>query len=219
MLKCASRARRKVISFSRNLYKCNSNHGLNYSYALSRNFSSSSGSEENDVVVIGDGRLSSYAASIKASAQLGLKTTYIQKRGTFNVGPISSQVLGCSETSSWGSQVRGISYQIHHERNSMIEEELDPFSLVADELSIVANRLRAMVVAEVPKLASAAEYFFKMGVEGKRFRPTVLLLMASAFNIDLPKSVPDGVTDSSPSELRTRQQCIAEITEMIHVSS
>ncbi|KAF5207408.1 Geranyl diphosphate synthase, partial [Thalictrum thalictroides] len=43
--------------------------------------------------------------------------------------------------------------------------------------------------------------------------------MASAFNIDLPKSVPDGVTDSSPSELRTRQQCIAEITEMIHVAS
>ncbi|KAL5725098.1 Kinesin-like protein KIN-8B [Ranunculus cassubicifolius] len=29
-----------------------------------------------------------------------------------------------------------------------------------------------MVVAEVPKLASAAEYFFKMRVEGKRFRPT-----------------------------------------------
>ncbi|KAF5185955.1 Solanesyl-diphosphate synthase 1 protein [Thalictrum thalictroides] len=132
---------------------------------------------------------------------------------------IGSKVLGCSEISSWDSQVRGISHQIHHERNSAIEEELDPFSLVADELSIVANRLRAMVVAEVPKLASAAEYFFKMGVEGKRFRPTVLLLMASAFNIDLPKLAPDGVSDSSPSELRTRQQCIAEITEMIHVAS
>jgi len=26
---------------------------------------------------------------------------------------------------------------------------------------------------QVPKLATAAEYFFKMGVEGKRFRPTV----------------------------------------------
>ncbi|KAF6140501.1 hypothetical protein GIB67_031144 [Kingdonia uniflora] len=55
-----------------------------------------------------------------------------------------------------------------------LKEDLDPFSLVADELSILANRLRAMVVAEVPKLASAAEYFFKMGVEGKRFRPTLL---------------------------------------------
>lgn len=26
---------------------------------------------------------------------------------------------------------------------------------------------------QVPKLSSAAEYFFKVGVEGKRFRPTV----------------------------------------------
>ena len=30
-----------------------------------------------------------------------------------------------------------------------IQGSVDPFSLVADELSIVANRLRAMVVAEV----------------------------------------------------------------------
>ncbi|XP_020598625.1 solanesyl-diphosphate synthase 1, mitochondrial-like, partial [Phalaenopsis equestris] len=101
-------------------------------------------------------------------------------------------------------------------------EASDPFALVADELSILANRLRKMVVAEVPKLASAAEYFFKLGVEGKRFRPTVLLLMASA--IDMPAHAMAGLsTDGGPStmpsssnDLRARQQCIAEITEMIH---
>ncbi|XP_059668763.1 solanesyl diphosphate synthase 3, chloroplastic/mitochondrial isoform X2 [Cornus florida] len=76
-----------------------------------------------------------------------------------------------------------------------------------------------MVVAEVPKLASAAEYFFKMGVEGKRFRPTVLLLMATALNVHIPGPAPDGVVDTLSTELRTRQQCIAEITEMIHVAS
>ncbi|MCL7032950.1 hypothetical protein MKW94_012927 [Papaver nudicaule] len=102
--------------------------------------------------------------------------------------------------------------------SSLVEEPTDPFSLVADELSLIGNRLREMVVAEVPKLASAAEYFFKMGVEGKRFRPTVLLLMASALNVSLPGSVPDAVANFS-NELRTRQQCIAEITEMIHVAS
>ena len=99
----------------------------------------------------------------------------------------------------------------------VFQEQLDPFSLVADELSVLANRLRSMVIAEVfilffctchiclvpiiwlsfliipiwydaikfgfkfhlqvPKLASAAEYFFKMGVEGKRFRPTVTAIM------------------------------------------
>ncbi|OWM70468.1 hypothetical protein CDL15_Pgr011944 [Punica granatum] len=101
-----------------------------------------------------------------------------------------------------------------------LKEQLDPFSLVADELSILANRLRAMVVAEVPKLASAAEYFFRMGVEGKRFRPTVLLLMSTALNVSIHKPPPDTIMgDTMTAELRVRQQSIAEITEMIHVAS
>ncbi|PPD75963.1 hypothetical protein GOBAR_DD27113 [Gossypium barbadense] len=100
-----------------------------------------------------------------------------------------------------------------------LQEQLDPFSLVSDELSLVANRLRAMVIAEVPKLASAAEYFFRLGVEGKRFRPTVLLLMATALNVHIPEPVGGGVGDTVATELRTRQQSIAEITEMIHVIS
>ncbi|XP_045827749.1 solanesyl diphosphate synthase 3, chloroplastic/mitochondrial [Trifolium pratense] len=111
-------------------------------------------------------------------------------------------------------------YQIHQHSSSLVEDELDPFSLVADELSHIGNKLREMVVAEVPKLASAAEYFFKMGVEGKRFRPTVLLLMSTALNLPIPKAPPPmehGGTTSS--DLRSRQQRIAEITEMIHVAS
>ncbi|KMZ74551.1 Solanesyl-diphosphate synthase 3, chloroplastic/mitochondrial [Zostera marina] len=110
----------------------------------------------------------------------------------------------------------------HHvceEKSSSVEESLDPFSLVADELSAVGNRLRAMVVSEVPKLASAAEYFFKMGVEGKRFRPTVLLLMASALNAPVVQGATEGVFHGFSKELRARQQSIAEITEMIHVAS
>ncbi|THG02506.1 hypothetical protein TEA_020767 [Camellia sinensis var. sinensis] len=99
------------------------------------------------------------------------------------------------------------------------EEQLDPFSLVENELYILASRLRSMVVAEVPKLASAAEYFFKMGVEGKRFRPTVLLLMATALNVPIPEPASVGVGDAIATELRIRQQRIAEITEMIHVAS
>lgn len=137
-----------------------------------------------------------------------------------NASNLNSKVLGCRESFFWGSHgLHDIRYQIDQEGNSPAVETLDPFSLVADELSIVASRLRAMVVAEVPKLASAAEYFFKMGVEGKRFRPTVLLLMASALNVPLSQSAADGVFHSLPNELRSRQQCIAEITEMIHVAS
>ncbi|XP_031131409.1 solanesyl diphosphate synthase 3, chloroplastic/mitochondrial isoform X2 [Ipomoea triloba] len=76
-----------------------------------------------------------------------------------------------------------------------------------------------MVIAEVPKLASAAEYFFRMGVEGKRLRPTVVLLMATALNAPVPRSPSEVAVDFSSKEVRTRQQCIAEITEMIHVAS
>ncbi|MED6221060.1 Solanesyl diphosphate synthase 3, chloroplastic/mitochondrial [Stylosanthes scabra] len=99
--------------------------------------------------------------------------------------------------------------------------EVDPFSKVADELSLVANNLRARVVAEVPELASSAEYFFRMGVEGKRFRPTVLLLMSTALNLSTPKPPHHFEHGRSrvASDLRTRQQRLAEITELIHVAS
>ncbi|XP_043703070.1 solanesyl-diphosphate synthase 1, mitochondrial-like isoform X1 [Telopea speciosissima] len=134
--------------------------------------------------------------------------------------PSTDRVWGYGETNRLDSHaIHGVGYQVHNERSSIIEEQVDPFSLVAEELSILANRLRAMVIAEVPKLASATEYFFKMGVEGKRFRPTVLLLMATALNMPIPKPASDGVIDTLSDELRKRQQCIAEITEMIHAAS
>ncbi|KAK1282714.1 hypothetical protein QJS10_CPB22g00112 [Acorus calamus] len=132
----------------------------------------------------------------------------------------ASKVLGCRQSYIWGSRAfHDALYQVHHEKSSTVEEPMDPFSLVADELSLVANKLRSMVVAEVPKLASAAEYFFKIGVEGKRFRPTVLLLMATALNMRMSESIADDVINSLSKDLRARQQCIAEITEMIHVAS
>ncbi|KAK4440195.1 Solanesyl diphosphate synthase 3, chloroplastic/mitochondrial [Sesamum alatum] len=132
----------------------------------------------------------------------------------------SREVLGCRVIYSWvSSAISSVGQQAHIQSSSAVEEQLDPFSLVADELSILANRLRSMVVAEVPKLASAAEYFFKMGVEGKRFRPTVLLLMATALDVQIPRHPADAAIDALSAELRTRQQCIAEITEMIHVAS
>jgi len=66
-----------------------------------------------------------------------------------------------------------------------------------------------MVVAEVPELTSAAGYFFSAGAEGKRTCPTVLLLMASAMEM----------TDDLENRPRARQMRVAEITEMIHISS
>lgn len=47
----------------------------------------------------------------------------------------------------------------------------------------------------------------------------VLLLMASALNLNMPipESAADSVLQGMLKETRARQQCIAEITEMIHV--
>ncbi|CAO2838388.1 unnamed protein product [Amaranthus hypochondriacus] len=91
----SSIARRKSTLISRNL--CNSTDSLRYTLSLS-SFSRyfSSGSDENDVVVIGGGP-GGYVAAIKA-AQLGLKTTCVEKRGTLggtclNVGCIPSKAL------------------------------------------------------------------------------------------------------------------------------
>eukprot|EP00897_Mesotaenium_endlicherianum_P004022 jgi/Mesen1/3648/ME000200S02730 len=90
------------------------------------------------------------------------------------------------------------------------DSPVDPFGLVADELAELGERMRHMVVTEVPRLAMAAEYFFKSGAHGKRFRPTVLLLMASSLGPS-PGGVPH-------VDQRARQQRIAEITEMIHLA-
>ncbi|CAO2187300.1 unnamed protein product [Urochloa humidicola] len=68
-----------------------------------------------------------------------------------------------------------------------------------------------MVVAEVPELTSAAGYFFRAGAEGKRTCPTVLLLMASAVSMD--------ITDGLENRPHARHMRVAEITEMIHISS
>ncbi|KAK8559919.1 hypothetical protein V6N13_016651 [Hibiscus sabdariffa] len=99
------------------------------------------------------------------------------------------------------------------------KEKVDPFSLVADEISLVSNRLRSSTVAEIPELASAAGYFFREGVEGKRTCSMVLLLMAKAMDINRPESSFNCIGDSSRVQLHRKQQLIAEITEMIHVAS
>ena len=88
----------------------------------------------------------------------------------------------------------------------------DPFSIVSDELDFVSRRIVDGVKSQVPSLSSAAEYFFTLGSEGKRLRPTVILLLATALcRKDWSAHVKETV--------RCKQQRIAEITEMIHVAS
>ncbi len=103
------------------------------------------------------------------------------------------------------------------------ERRVDPFSVVQQEVEVVSERLRHSVSTGIPKLKAAADYFFRRGIEGKRLRPTLIMLMSSALSPSAPS--PDNLqVDLRPpaehiSELRRRQQRLAEIAELIHVAS
>ncbi|CAD7699733.1 unnamed protein product [Ostreobium quekettii] len=106
---------------------------------------------------------------------------------------------------------------------AMPADPTDPFVLVRGEIDAVSERIRRDVVSEIPALARAAEYFLRVGAEGKRVRPSMLLLLSSALS-PVPPSPEDLIVDPRPPsaptpEVRRRQQRIAEITEVMHVAS
>lgn len=104
---------------------------------------------------------------------------------------------------------------------------INPFMIVDEELRAIGERMRRAVTSDIPALSTASEYFFKLGAEGKRMRPTVLMLMASAMTNGVLTSAARGgwnATDyapahEAPDDVRRRQQRLAEIAEMIHVAS
>ena len=105
---------------------------------------------------------------------------------------------------------------------AMADHEIasDPFSPVAAELDFVSQRIIRGIKTQIPALSSAAEYFFQLGSEGKRLRPTVLLLMSSVLAGDARSARFDAARpEGEGCPTRDRQQRIAEITEMIHVAS
>ena len=106
------------------------------------------------------------------------------------------------------------------DRTSVLVDEMDPFALVASELDFVSQRIIHGIKTQIPALSSAAEYFFQLGSEGKRLRPTVLLLMSTVLARD-PWSKFDAAAagEGEGCPTRNKQQRIAEITEMIHVAS
>lgn len=86
----------------------------------------------------------------------------------------------------------------------------EPFKLVADELKPLSDYVKELVVSENPVLTMAASHFFEKR-QGKRFRPTIVALMARALAPDL--------SDYMGSNLNSLQLQLGQITEMIHVAS
>jgi len=55
----------------------------------------------------------------------------------------------------------------------------DPFAMVSEELAPFTDSIKDVVAADHPILSDAAKYFFAKK-QGKRFRPTIVMLMAKA---------------------------------------
>ena len=127
------------------------------------------------------------------------------------------------ETSGFQSSWEYTSYRSFASLSELKPDDVDPFLLVRREIDSVSDRLRRCIITDIPVLEKAAEYFFQQGKEGKRLRSTVSLLMATALapHGPLPSQLEVDETPASahPTELRRRQQRIAEISELIHVAS
>ncbi|KAH8496487.1 hypothetical protein H0E87_019301 [Populus deltoides] len=145
----ASIAKRKAYFLTRNLSNSPSADAFKLSYSLtkfSRGFATS-GSEENDVVVIGGGP-GGYVAAIKA-AQLGLKTTCIEKRGTLggtclNVGCIPSKALLHSSHMFHEAQH---SFASHGVKFSSVEVDLPAMMAQKDKAVSTLTRGKNIIIA------------------------------------------------------------------------
>ncbi|MGK3744613.1 MAG: geranyl diphosphate synthase [Bacillariaceae sp.] len=119
----------------------------------------------------------------------------------------------------------------------------DPFKMVEQELKPFSDSIKELVSTDQPILSMAAKHFFEKR-HGKRFRPTIIQLMAKAVTAAVPETMSSSASKSSQSgwqglgaseievdggvitpenhqgsEVWRRQAQLGQIVEMIHVAS
>mmetsp|Transcript_22441 Transcript_22441/g.64446 ORF Transcript_22441/g.64446 Transcript_22441/m.64446 type:complete len:525 (+) Transcript_22441:145-1719(+) len=126
-----------------------------------------------------------------------------------------------------------------------IEKLPDPFKMVEKELKPFSDSIKELVSTDQPVLSMAAKHFFEKR-HGKRFRPTIVQLMAKAVAAATPEDGVDQITTdhaetqgiggmawewSGASDVRVtpsnhqgsdvwrKQAQLGQIVEMIHVAS
>jgi len=127
---------------------------------------------------------------------------------------------------------QGLDLKNEKETNQMPE----PFQLVKEELKPFSDSISELVSSDQPILSMAAKHFFEKR-HGKRFRPTIVQLMAKA--VAATEITPPAPTSHQPSwsysggshvetvtpsnhkdsEVWRRQAQLGQIVEMIHVAS
>ncbi|KAL3781242.1 hypothetical protein ACHAWO_009874 [Cyclotella atomus] len=117
-----------------------------------------------------------------------------------------------------------------------IEDLPDPFKMVEKELQPFSDSIKELVSTDQPILSMAAKHFFEKR-HGKRFRPTIVQLMAKTVAACTPEGkqgkewewsgaseidMEGGVVTSKNhqgSEVWRKQAQLGQIVEMIHVAS
>jgi geranyl diphosphate synthase len=120
-----------------------------------------------------------------------------------------------------------------------IESLPDPFKMVEKELQPFSDSIKELVSTDQPILSMAAKHFFEKR-HGKRFRPTIVQLMAKAVAVATPEqSIEDGdavdretrwewsgasdvvvtADNHQGSDVWRKQGQLGQIVEMIHVAS
>lgn len=98
-----------------------------------------------------------------------------------------------------------------------------PFGIVQEELDSVGERMRTSVESSIPALSHAAGYLLKSNVQGKRLRPALMLMLATALDESPPlrerTELDTRPPSTHPGNKRRCQQRIAEIAEIVHVAS
>ena len=96
---------------------------------------------------------------------------------------------------------------------------LDPSSLIGPELSFLTSNIKKLIDSNHPVLHRVAQYYFDL--EGKKIRPTLVLLMARAYAAHPEgEDASSAVVGAEDSEfVLPSQRRLAEITEMIHTAS
>ncbi|CEM17488.1 unnamed protein product [Vitrella brassicaformis CCMP3155] len=84
-----------------------------------------------------------------------------------------------------------------------------PFDQVKDELDMLADDVRELVDTDHPVLKLAASHFFSLA-SGKKFRPTIVMLMSQAV---------ERIGEPRDEDVYERQRRLGQITEMIHTAS
>jgi len=117
-----------------------------------------------------------------------------------------------------------------------IETLPDPFSIVEKELQPFSDSIKELVSTDQPILSMAAKHFFEKR-HGKRFRPTIIQLIAKAVAACHPEDITGDRWENSGaskidmeggkvtaenhqgSEVWRKQAQLGQIVEMIHVAS